>query len=123
MENDINNSPNPDDCRATLAPMQDALYVLSGKWRFPILIAIMEGKRRFGDIQKAVGIAPKVLSRDLKELELNGLVTRNVIDATHAVINYEPTEYSVSLAPVVKALSKWGIEHRQKIISQMKRDE
>lgn len=119
MDKDINKVPSPEECKSTLVPIQDALYVLNGKWKLPVLIAIMEGNHRFGDIQKAIGIAPKILSHELKELELNSLVTRSVIDSTHAIVKYELTDYSVSLAPVVKALSDWGKQHRERIVAQM----
>ena len=66
-------------CQASLDAVQDALYVLHGKWKLPIIIALSEGRKRFGEIQKAVkGIAPKVLSSELKTMELNGFVTRHV---------------------------------------------
>lgn len=120
MEESIDNRPSPEVCKSTLAPVQDALYVLNGKWKLPILIAISEGNSRFGDIQRAVNkIAPKVLSHELKELELNGFIRRRVVDSTPVIIQYEPTDYSYSLGPVIKALRDWGVQHREKIRSQI----
>ena len=64
-------------CTLALEPVRDALYVLNGKWKLPIIIAMVQGNRRFGDIRRAVDkIAAKVLSHELKELELNGFLVR-----------------------------------------------
>lgn len=83
----------------------------------PILVAILEGNIRFGDIQRALNkIAPKVLSHELKELELHGFITRTVFDSISVVIKYKLTDYSDSLGPVIAALSDWGIKHRERII-------
>ena len=120
MKESIDNRPSPEVCKSTLAPVQDALYVLNGKWKLPILIAILEGNSRFGDIQRAVNkIAPKVLSHELKELELHGFIVRTVFDSTPVVIKYELTDYSATLGPVIAALRDWGVQHRERIVSQM----
>lgn len=112
--------PDVDRCKSALAPIQDALYVLNGKWKIPIIVAILEGNTRFGEIQRALNnIAPKVLSHELKELELNNFITRTVYDTMPVVIKYELTGYSDSLGAVVAALRDWGMMHRETIISQM----
>lgn len=123
MEKNSKNRPHPDVCKSTLAPIQDALYVLNGKWKLPILVAMLEGNTRFGDIRRVLDkIAPKVLSHELKELELHGFITRTVIDSTPVVVNYELTDYSDSLEPVIAALRDWGVQHRERIVSQMNKE-
>ena len=108
--------PNHEECLSSLAAVQDALYVLNGKWKLPIIIALSEGKTRFNDIQKNVqGIAPKVLSAELKTLELNGFVTREVYNEFPVLIEYKLTDYSNSLEPVITALRDWGLQHRDRI--------
>ena len=94
-------------CQVSLNAVQDALYVLHGKWKLPIIIALSEGKKRFGEIQKTVkGIAPKVLSGELKALELNGFVVRHVYNEFPVLVEYELTEYSNTLEEVIKALEE-----------------
>ena len=57
--------PNAEECLGALGAVQDALYVLNGKWKIPIIIALGEGHKRFGELQKAVkGISAKVLSHE-----------------------------------------------------------
>lgn len=103
-------------CSSHIRAVQDALYVLNGKWKLPIIAAMAEGHKRFGEIQKNVeGIAPKVLSSELKNLELNGFVKRHVYDEYPVLVEYELTEYSDSLENVVLALKDWGHQHREKL--------
>jgi DNA-binding HxlR family transcriptional regulator len=109
------------ECQSSLAAVQDALYVLNGKWKLPIIIALSEGKTRFNEIQKNVaGIAPKVLSAELKTLELNGFVVREVFNEFPVLIEYKLTEYSNSLEPVITALRDWGLKHKDKIKAEYK---
>lgn len=108
-------------CRVALDAVQDALYVLNGKWKLPIIIALSEGKKRFGEIQKTVkGIAPKVLSSELKTLELNGFVVRHVHNEFPVLVEYELTEYSNTLENVITALRDWGLKHKDKIRAEYK---
>ena len=109
-------------CQSALGAVQDALYVLSGKWKLPIIIALNEGSKRFGEIQKNVaGIAPKVLSSELKILELNGFVIRRVYNEFPVSIEYELTDYSNSLENVINALKDWGTQHREKLRAEYKK--
>ena len=110
-----------ESCQSALGAVQDALYVLNGKWKLPIIIALSEGNRRFGEIQKNVaGIAPKVLSSELKTLELNGFVTRKVYNEFPVLVEYQLTGYSNSLETVITALRDWGLQHRDKIRAEYK---
>jgi len=94
----------------------DALYVIGGKWKLRIIIGLREGNKRFNELQRTVtGISARVLSHELKELELNGFVKRNVYTQMPVIVEYELTEYSNSLNDVLKSLSEWGAMHRDKI--------
>ena len=82
-------------CKATLNSVADALYVIGGKWKLRIIVALTEGNRRFNEMQRLIeGISAKVLSTKLKDLELNGFVRRNVFTGTPVVVEYELTEYA-----------------------------
>ncbi|HWB26490.1 MAG TPA: helix-turn-helix domain-containing protein [Chitinophagaceae bacterium] len=112
---------NHKECMDALVPVQDALYVLNGKWKLPVIIALRKGNKRFTDIQKQVqGIAAKVLSHELKELELNGFVERVVYNTTPVTVEYIVTDYTDTLEEVITALHNWGLAHRNKIRAQMK---
>lgn len=106
-------------CTSALQAVGDALYVLNGKWKLPILIILRRyGNQRFGQIRKLMPkITDRMLSKELRELETNQLVKRIVYDSMPVVVEYSITEYGYSLDPVIKELKYWGIEHRKRIMS------
>ena len=111
-------------CKATLNSVADALYVIGGKWKLRIIVALTEGNRRFNEIQRLIeGISAKVLSTELKDLELNGFVHRNVFAGTPVVVEYELTEYAETLGGVLQALSEWGAKHKEMVKKSMHKDE
>jgi DNA-binding HxlR family transcriptional regulator len=96
--------------------VQDTLYVISGKWKLPLLIAINNGNNRFRDLQRSVpNITTRVLSKELKELEANKLVIRKVDDTSTNTVKYTVAPYCKSLTPLVNEMIKWGENHRKKI--------
>lgn len=100
-----------------LLAVKDALEVLSGKWKLPILIALLNGAKRFKEIAREVdGISDRMLSKELRELESHQLVSRKVIDAFPPVVEYSTTKHTQSLHTVIGALKDWGYFHREKII-------
>jgi len=108
-------------CVSKLAAIGDALYAIGGKWKLRIIVVLNEGKGRFNELQRMItGISSKVLASELKELELNGFVKRNVLPQTPVVIEYELTDYALTLRSVLEALSEWGAMHREKIRQEMK---
>ncbi|WP_253952331.1 helix-turn-helix domain-containing protein [Mucilaginibacter sp. SG564] len=106
------------ECKAAASSIRDALYVLNGKWKLPLIVTLVDGPLRFNDIQRALsGITPKILSKELKELELNEFVKRNIFSTTPVTVTYEATPYSQTLGPVLEELQKWGKQHRERIIA------
>jgi len=96
--------------------VQDTLFVISGKWKLPILIAINQGSNRFRDIQRSVtSITTRVLSKELKDLEQNKLVKRTVYDSSPVMVEYTVQPYCKSLKPLVDEMILWGENHRKQI--------
>ena len=111
-----NQVPSASQCKARLNAMADALHVIGGKWKLRIIIALTDGNKRFNEMQRLVdGISARVLSAELKELELNGFVRRNVLSGMPIVVEYELTEYAETLNGVLQSLSEWGAMHKDKI--------
>lgn len=109
------------ECTEALAAVGDALYVIGGKWKLRIIIALSEGHTRFNELQRRLqGISARVLSNELKDLELNNFVTRTVHTGTPVIVEYKLTDYSDTLTDVLQALRAWGLMHRATIKSQMK---
>ena len=106
-------------CSKIIQPVQDALYVLSGKWKLPIIITLMFGNKRFSEIAKEIPkITDRMLSKELRELEMNQLVKRTVYDAVPVVVEYSLTEYGETLNPAIDALYHWGATHRKKMFNK-----
>ncbi|HUM47921.1 MAG TPA: helix-turn-helix domain-containing protein, partial [Chitinophagales bacterium] len=100
-----------------IIPVRDALEILSGKWKLPIIISLSFGTKRFRQMAKEInGITDKMLSKELKELEVNQLVKRTVYDSFPPAVEYSITPHGKSLEKVVNELRNWGMEHRKKII-------
>ena len=105
--------------RATYRAIRDAMDVLNGSWKLPILVSLKEGPKRFRQIAKEVeGISDKMLSKELKNLESNQLITRTVHDTFPPTVAYEITEHTHTLEDVMVALRNWGILHRKKIVGE-----
>lgn len=105
-------------CLDTVKPVRDALEVIYGKWKLPVIISIGVGNERFTDIQESIpGITPKVLAKELKELEQHKMILR-VITADYPVkVTYTVTAYADTLWPIIYALKDWGLNHRRKIFN------
>jgi DNA-binding HxlR family transcriptional regulator len=104
-------------CTGLLTSIGDALYVIGGKWKLRVIVSLREGNKRFNEIQRTVeGISARVLSSELKELELNGFVTRIVHhQQTPVVVEYQITKYADTLGNVLTSLAEWGSMHRDKL--------
>ncbi|MCE7064357.1 helix-turn-helix domain-containing protein [Dyadobacter sp. CY326] len=107
-----------DVCTKSMLPVQDALEVLSGKWKLPIIVSLIFGNKRFSQIAKEIpGITDKMLSKELRDLEANCLVKRSVYDSIPVVVEYTLTDYGKTLMPVIDVLRNWGEAHRNRIMS------
>ena len=116
MKNEIHNAST---CKASINAVKDALYVLNGKWKILVIIALSEGPKRFKEIERSIeGITPKVLSKELRDLELNEFVERKVYDSIPVKVTYELTPYSDSLKEIIQALVIWGQKHRKYILKK-----
>ena len=106
------------ECISVLRPIRDALDVLNGKWKLPIIVALTFGEKRFGEISKEVhGITDRMLSKELRDMEVNGLVKRTVYETYPVKVTYMLTPYSETLGEVIESLRSWGELHRKKILS------
>ena len=104
-------------CNNVHNAIHDTLYVVNGKWKLLILsILINQGTQRFGQLSRESGISPRILSKELHELEMNQLVTRKVCDTKPVTVEYSATEYAGTLKEVIDAMIKWGQNHRKRIV-------
>ncbi len=109
----------PSECSQFVTPIRDTLYILSGKWKLPILGALMFGKKRFKEMEREIPrITARMLSKELRDLEVNQLITRTVYDTKPVTVEYELTTYGRSLETVMMALKDWGVTHRKRILQK-----
>jgi len=108
-------------CTSILKPVRDSLDVLNGKWKLPIIVSLTFGEKRFTDITRDVhGITDRMLSKELRDLELNGLVVRKIQDTYPVKVTYALTPHSKTLRTVIDSLRNWGILHRKKLNEECK---
>ena len=100
-----------------MVPVRDALEVFSGKWKILIITALTFYEHcGFKELERIVeGITPKMLSKELRFLEENQLISRKVEDTRPVTITYSTTEYGKTCSSVMTELYRWGNEHRKKI--------
>jgi len=110
------------DCGPKHLAIKDTMELLSGKWKIQIIGALMRnGTMRFMDLLREVdGIAAKMLSKELQELEINELVKRTVCDTKPITVEYEMTTYGRTLEKVIAELAHWGEQHRKRIFKKSK---
>ena len=90
-------------------PVETTLFFLSTKWAALILRDLMDGPRRFNELQRSIGhISQKVLTSNLRQMEKHGLLTRTVYAEVPPRVEYELTELGASLKPVLDTLRWWG---------------
>lgn len=102
-----------------MVPMTDALDVFSGKWKIPIIAALNFYETcGFKDLENIVeGITPKMLSKELKFLEANLILTREVLPTRPVTIKYAITDYGRTCDSIMTALYAWGAKHRKEVFN------
>ena len=92
-------------------PVETTLEVIGGKWKTVILYHLREGKKRFGELKRAMPLTTqKVLTQQLRELEADGVVSRRVFPEVPPRVEYALTDLGRSLEPVLAAMCTWGAE-------------
>lgn len=110
---------NHTECGKRIMAVRDALDVISGKWKLPIIFALTFGDKRFKEMERDIhGITAKMLSKELKDLELNDLVKRTVYDTMPVTVEYSLTDYGRTLKKVIIELHTWGEQHRKRILGR-----
>lgn len=105
-----------ESCSKAKMAIRDTLDVVGGKWKLVLISVLRSGKKGFNELSREAGISPRILSKELQELEMNGLVSRKVCDTKPVTVQYELTPYSETLNEVLLAMEKWGFQHRNKIV-------
>ncbi|MGA0557290.1 winged helix-turn-helix transcriptional regulator [Larkinella sp. VNQ87] len=105
-----------ESCSRSRRAIQDTLEIIHGKWKLPILITLESRPFRFKELAREIGITPRMLSKELQELELNQLVKRTVLETRPISVEYAITDYGLTFKEVLEAMRNWGMKHRRRII-------
>ena len=91
-------------------PAEIAIYFLGGKWKIRILFALLNNKKiRFGELKKSLKtITQQMLSKQLKELEADGIINRKVFQVVPPKVEYSLTEFGLSVMPILRSFSEWN---------------
>lgn len=94
-------------------PVATTVRLIGNKWKLLIIRDLLEGERRFGELKKSVsGISQKVLSENLRALESDGIISREVFAEVPPRVLYSLTDVGRSLLPVIDAMADWGEAYR-----------
>ncbi len=92
-------------------PIRDVLEILGGKWAFSIVYALLDGKKRFKELERSIeGINTRMLVKELKSMEANKIITREAYATVPPTVEYTLTPKGKKLEPILAELYKWGKE-------------
>lgn len=97
-----------------VCPVEVAVAVLGGSWKLTVVKHLLERPHRFGELGRVVGpVTPRTLTRQLRDLETDGIVHREVFAEVPPRVEYSLTELGESLRPAVSWLDAWGADYER----------
>ncbi|MHA4811425.1 winged helix-turn-helix transcriptional regulator [Flavitalea flava] len=107
-----------EEYKQSIIHLRDAIEIISGKWKLIILLVLQHKPFRFKELMREIDISPRMLSKELQELEVNGLITRTVLSTKPISVEYAITNHGKTLNVVTTSIKEWGKKHRQKVLSR-----
>ncbi len=99
-------------------PIQRTIALIGDKWKILVLCTLADGTKRFGELQRAMeGITPKVLTRQLRDLERDGLIARQVYPQVPPRVDYSLTPLGQSLMPILGKLHDWAVANSAALLA------
>ena len=99
-------------------PVEATLELIGGKWKGIVLFYLLDGRLRFSELKRKIGcVTQRMLTKQLRELEADGLVNRIVYAEVPPRVEYELTKEGRSLKPIIAALKKWGEVHALRLLA------
>jgi DNA-binding HxlR family transcriptional regulator len=100
-------------------PVEATLELIGGKWKGIVLYYLLDGRLRFSELKREIGcVTQRMLTKQLRELEADGLLTRTVHAEVPPRVEYELTEAGESLRPILGYLKDWGEEHALSLLEK-----
>lgn len=114
--NKLKNMKNNEPCMADVDDMQFILQILGGKWKLLILTTLYFGKKRFKELERAVtGISPKMLIKELKDLEAIGILNRQTFNTVPITVEYSLTDEALTLKPILDQMKQWSMNFKGRV--------
>ena len=106
----------PDKENLPPCPVETTLLLIGNKWKVLILRDLLDGTKRFGELKRSIGsVSQKVLTQQLRAMESDGLVHREVYAEVPPRVEYSLTEIGHSLKPIIDAMMDWGMDYKAKM--------
>lgn len=100
-------------------PIQRTIALIGDKWKIIVICTLKDGTKRFGEIQRAMeGITPKVLTRQLRDLERDGIIDRTVYPQVPPRVEYSLTPLGRSLLPILGQLHDWAVNNSAALLAR-----
>ncbi|MDO5398376.1 MAG: helix-turn-helix domain-containing protein [bacterium] len=94
-------------------PVETTLMLISDRWNVLIIRDLLSGTKRFGELKRSVGnISQKVLTANLRSMEEDGLLTREVFPEVPPRVEYTLTDTGYSLKPILDSMVDWGTAYK-----------
>ena len=107
-----------ENCKLELGDIAFVLKVLGGKWKLYILTSLYYEKKRFKELERdVIGISPKMLIKELKELEAIGIVNRQTFNTVPITVEYSLTINGLTLKPIIDQMQQWAVKFKQELKS------
>jgi DNA-binding HxlR family transcriptional regulator len=104
-------------CVVDLSDIQFILQVLGGKWKLHILTSLYLGKKRFKELEREIiGISPKMLVKELKDLEAIGIVNRQTFNTVPITVEYSLTKEGLTLKPILDLMKEWAVVYKKQML-------
>lgn len=104
------------DTQRASCPVERTLEVIGGRWKVLILRELFQGVKRFGQLHRALhGITQKMLTQQLREMEQDGIIHREVYLQVPPKVEYSLTPLGESLKPIIDVMHEWGVRHLNEV--------
>ncbi|WLR46634.1 helix-turn-helix domain-containing protein [Halobacillus litoralis] len=105
-------------------PVEGTVDVIGGKWKSVIIYHLLDGKKRFNELKKLnSGITQRMLTLQLREMERDGIVHREVYPVVPPKVEYSLTDFGQSLEPIIQLMFDWGEQHVETVLNLRKKED
>ncbi len=98
---------------STKCPIETVLNLIGHKWKILIIRDLLDGTKRFGELRNSTGCSQKILTANLRQMEADGLILREVFAQIPPKVEYTLTDLGISLAPIVDTIAEWGTDYEK----------